>query len=39
LPTGIATDSGNQIVVADSYNARVQLFRLRPEAAAPSGGN
>jgi sugar lactone lactonase YvrE len=38
LPTGIATD-GERILVSDSYNNRVEIFRLSPAGAAPAGGN
>lgn len=39
LPTGIALDGENHIYVADGYNRRVQMFRLRQENTGPAGGN
>jgi DNA-binding beta-propeller fold protein YncE len=38
LPTAIALDSANRIYVADGFNRRVQMFRLRPEGISPRGG-
>ncbi|MEO5656528.1 MAG: hypothetical protein ABIO65_01425, partial [Nitrospiria bacterium] len=44
LPTGVAVDRRDRIYVADTYNARVQVFRLiSPEPQAmqplPAGGD
>lgn len=40
LPTGISFDGASrQLFVADSYNGRVEIFRLRTESHAPAGGN
>ena len=34
LPAGLAADAKGQLIVADSYNQRLQVFRLLPAAAA-----
>ena len=38
LPLGIATTLNNEVVVADSSNSRLEIFRISREPGVPKGG-